>query len=77
LLAAGHARLLPGITDGGVEFRNFARRPDTGTRMIEFAQHIETIARELLGKPNEKLSKNGELRFGNHGSLAVDLKKGI
>ncbi|MEA3250556.1 MAG: hypothetical protein U9Q35_03095 [Pseudomonadota bacterium] len=34
---------------------------------------IEPVARELLGDPNGALSKKTELRFGTHGSLAVNL----
>ncbi|SFN81145.1 AAA domain-containing protein [Cohaesibacter marisflavi] len=32
---------------------------------------IDPISRELCGEPNKHLSKNGELRFGNRGSLSV------
>ena len=42
----------------------------------DLGQYIEEVARALLGEPNERLSKQRKLRFGNHGSLAVDLKKG-
>ena len=35
------------------------------------------VARHLLGEPNAAMSKASELRFGTHGSLAVDLKKGV
>ena len=31
------------------------------------------VALHLLGKPNAVMSKSNELRFGTHGSLAVDL----
>jgi putative DNA primase/helicase len=34
------------------------------------------VARELLGEPNADLSSRDELRFGNRGSLSVDLTKG-
>lgn len=37
---------------------------------------IEPVALHLLGKPNSAMSKGNELRFGTHGSLAVDLAKG-
>lgn len=37
---------------------------------------IEPVARALLGEPNRRLSKKGELRFGSNGSLSVDLGKG-
>jgi hypothetical protein len=38
---------------------------------------IEPIARHFFGEPNENLSKKFELRFGNNGSVSVDLKKNI
>lgn len=38
---------------------------------------MEDVARLLLGPPNKSLSSKTELRFGNHGSLSVDLSKGI
>lgn len=38
---------------------------------------IEPVARELLGEPNARLSSANELRFGNHGSLSVDLGKNV
>lgn len=37
---------------------------------------IGDVAEILLGKPNVALSKPSELRFGSHGSLAVNLDKG-
>ena len=37
---------------------------------------METVAGELLGEPNQKLSSTRELRYGNRGSLSVDLEKG-
>ena len=43
---------------------------------MNFAAHMETVARALLGEPNARLSKPGELRFGNNGSISVDLIKG-
>ena len=43
---------------------------------IEFAHLMPSVASILLGEPNKKLSKKDELRYGNKGSLAVDLKKG-
>jgi Protein of unknown function (DUF3631) len=42
-----------------------------------YAPHMEATARRLLGEPNTSLSKSTELRFGTHGSMAVDLKNGI
>lgn len=44
------------------------------------AAHIDlmrAVARRFFGDPNKQLSKNGELRFGAHGSKSVDLKNGI
>jgi hypothetical protein len=35
------------------------------------------VAREILGEPNRALSSAHELRFGSHGSLSVDLRKGV
>jgi hypothetical protein len=46
------------------------------TDNIDFIALIEPLVRHFFGEPNQRLSKNGELRFGTHGSLAVDLKKG-
>jgi hypothetical protein len=45
--------------------------------MSDLGQHIEGVAKELLGDPNPRMSKPGrELRYGSGGSLAVDLRKG-
>ena len=43
---------------------------------LSYQELIEPVARALLGEPNERLSKPDELRFGTHGSVAVDLAKG-
>ena len=43
---------------------------------IHFAELIEPVARRLLGEPNARLSNARELRFGTHGSMSIDLKKG-
>lgn len=37
----------------------------------DFAAIAESVARELLGEPNQHLSKKDELRFGSNGSLKV------
>lgn len=42
----------------------------------ELGRFIEPVARALLGDPNLHLSSKGELRFGKHGSLAIDIEKG-
>lgn len=44
--------------------------------MESLAVHMESAARKLLGEPNSVLSSKAELRYGAHGSLAVDLEKG-
>jgi len=35
--------------------------------------HIETVARRLLGEPNREKSTKHQLRFGTHGSMAVEI----
>jgi len=42
----------------------------------QLASLIEPVARALLGEPNRGLSSRTELRFGNFGSVSVDLQKG-
>lgn len=42
----------------------------------QWAGLIEPIARELLGEPNPRLSKGNDLRYGQRGSISVDLAKG-
>src|SRR4051794_4112659 len=42
----------------------------------ELGQHMNTVARHLLGEPNKELSTKKKLRFGSHGSMAIDLEKG-
>jgi hypothetical protein len=37
---------------------------------------VETVARALLGEPNRHLSSKDELRFGNNGSVSVELNGG-
>jgi 5S rRNA maturation endonuclease (ribonuclease M5) len=44
--------------------------------MLDISLHSKTIALELLGEPNKQLSNQNELRFGNKGSLSIDLSKG-
>lgn len=46
------------------------------TQSVDFSALIEPVARELLGEPNDELSKGYDLRFGANGSLAVDLEAG-
>ena len=44
--------------------------------MTELAAHMAPVARLLLGEPNRELSNGRRLRYGNHGSLSVDLDAG-
>jgi putative DNA primase/helicase len=40
---------------------------------IDFRSLIGPVVRKLLGEPNQHLSSKSTLRFGNHGSLAVEV----
>lgn len=44
--------------------------------MRDFADMIEPAAVNLLGEPNARLSNARELRWGRHGSFAVDVSRG-
>lgn len=41
-----------------------------------YAAAMQGVARLLLGKPNLRLSKKGELRYGSKGSVSISLEKG-
>lgn len=43
----------------------------------DFANFAGAVAKELLGEPNKHLSSKTELRFGNKGSISIDLEKGV
>jgi putative DNA primase/helicase len=43
------------------------------TDLPDLRLHTEEIARRLLGRPNERLSTSNQLRFGNNGSVAVEI----
>ena len=43
---------------------------------LALVDHMRDVALELLGEPNKQLSGQHELRFGQRGSLSVDLEKG-
>ena len=43
---------------------------------MTLASHMETVARAIFGEPNPVYSTAKELRFGNKGSMSVDLEKG-
>jgi len=47
------------------------------TAANEIADLMPAVVERLLGEPNRKLSKGDQLRFGAHGSLAVDVAKGV
>lgn len=49
---------------------------DTPVGEIDFARHMQAVALQLLGEPNSRPSKT-ELRYGNRGSLSIDLQKGL
>jgi RecA-family ATPase len=42
----------------------------------DIGRYIEPVARTLLGDPNPHLSTKKELRYGQHGSMSIDLDKG-
>lgn len=42
-----------------------------------FSAHMEAVARKIWGDPNPQLSCATELRFGAHGSMSVDLERGV
>ncbi|WP_423457608.1 DUF3987 domain-containing protein [Ottowia sp. VDI28] len=49
-----------------------------GMNAEDYVALMEPVARLLLGNLNESMSKPGkELRFGSHGSMSVDLEKGV
>jgi hypothetical protein len=41
--------------------------------MSDLTRHIGDIARRILGEPNKKQSTRSQLRFGNNGSIAVEI----
>jgi hypothetical protein len=45
--------------------------------MTNIAAYIEQVARHYWGEPNPRLSKGTELRWGNHGSKSIDVRKGV
>ena len=38
---------------------------------------MQAVATRLLGEPNKAHSNPTQMRFGNHGSLSIDLEKGV
>lgn len=43
---------------------------------VDFGRYMRSVALELLGEPNARLSSKSELRFGTNGSLAIDVEAG-
>jgi hypothetical protein len=43
----------------------------------DFRDILNDVARHFRGKPNRKMSKGHELRYGKNGSLSIDLRKGV
>lgn len=43
---------------------------------VDFGRYMRSVALELLGEPNARLSSKTELRFGTNGSVSVDLDAG-
>ena len=43
----------------------------------ELVAAMPDIARALLGEPNRQVSRPGNPRYGTHGSLSIDLAKGV
>lgn len=52
------------------------RTPIYNETEIDFAALAEPVARILLGEPNRHLSTKSNLRFGNKGSLSLNLETG-
>ena len=49
----------------------------SAAEQVDFASLMEPVAARLLGEPNRRLSKPPkDIRYGNHGSLAIDLSNG-
>lgn len=44
---------------------------------LDFAALMPQVATRLLGEPNQRLSRGPRLRFGNHGSMEIDVDKGV
>jgi hypothetical protein len=47
------------------------------TEKIDFVPIMPGVAKLLLGEPNKNLSTKLESRYGNNGSISVDLKKAV
>jgi hypothetical protein len=50
----------------------------SAAEQINFSSLMEPVVARLLGEPNQRLSKPPkDIRYGTHGSLAVDLSHGV
>ena len=49
------------------------RAPSFAEITTRLNERIEDVARALLGEPNRTLSTRAQLRYGNHGSLAIEI----
>src|SRR5262245_39611078 len=43
----------------------------------EYRDGAQRVAREVLGEPNRQLSNGKEMRWGNHGSMSLNLEQGL
>jgi hypothetical protein len=50
---------------------------DASAARDQFASCMQLVAVELLGEPNQTLSKPKELRYGSRGSLSIDVALGL
>jgi P4 family phage/plasmid primase-like protien len=48
-------------------------RPSASEIAASLNDQIAFLTRELLGQPNKRLSRKGELRYGKRGSLAIEI----
>jgi hypothetical protein len=46
-------------------------------REQEYRNCAESVAREVFGEPNRRLSNGKQVRWGTHGSLVLNLEKGV
>ena len=53
------------------------RRADGSSQPINWPALAEPVARALLGDPNPRLSRRRVLRYGQRGSLSIDVGRGL
>ncbi|MGE4533487.1 toprim domain-containing protein [Halomonas sp.] len=66
----------PAPVEGPAQAQVSATTYRHSTPSSDLAPLMAPVAKELLGEPNKELSRKEEMRFGTHGSLAVDLEGG-